>query len=758
MLDGLDLTVAAGERVLLAGPSGSGKSTLLRALAGLLLTADAGELAGGVRVDGEAEPRPGTVGLVLQDPGAGVVASSVGRDVAFGLENVGVPRGDMPALVTAALAEVGLDLPEGSSPLTLSGGEAQRLALAGALVMEPRVLLLDEPTAMLDADTADEVRRVVAEVVGRRGLTLVVVEHRLTGWVDLVDRLVVLDAQGRVVADGSPRAVLDEHADSLAAQGIWVPGVADPAPLDVQLVRAPGSAAGLVPDGDAVVSATGLGVERTSRRLGSTSRRTTAVEGVDLDVRAGRTTALTGRSGAGKSTLMAAVGGLLAPSRGRVEVAPALASDVAPETAVAEARSPRPPHEWTSRELARVVAWVPQRAATAVVGRTVRTDVLTTLEALGHTGPAAARRADDLLAALGLRHLAETDPQHLSGGELRRLAVASAIAHGPALVLADEPTVGQDRLTWAAVMGTLEAARREGSGVLVTTHDRGVVERADVEVVVRRPAQPAPDADPERRPLLTRVGPLALLAAALCVLPLPALLGSWRQGLLVLGVELVLGAVGLVAPGPGTRPVGRVRGVLARLAPAAVAVAGVAWSAWLLGGRDLEIAAGAALRVLCLIVPSAFVVGFIDPERLGDHLAQRLRLPARPVVAATAALQRLQSFDDLWTELMTTRRVRGIRADRGIVRRGAEAVAVTGGLLVGALGQAAGLALAMDARGFAGAHRRTWAGAAPWRLPDWLALAAGLTVVGAAGARAVPDRLTAAGHNVPDTRRRQEPT
>ena len=249
---------------------------------------------------------------------------------------------------------------------------------------------------------------------------------------------------------------------------------------------------------------------------------------------------------------------------------------------------------------------------------------------------------------------------------------------------------------------------------------------------MRRPPQPAPDPEPERRPLLARVGPLALLAAALCVLPLPALLGSWRQGLVVLGVELVLGLIGLIAPGPGRRPRGRLRGVLARLAPAAVAVAGVAWSAWLLGGRDLEIAAGAALRVLCLIVPSAFVVGFIDPERLGDHLAQRLRLPARPVVAATAALQRLQSFDDLWSELMTTRRVRGIRADRGLVRRGTEAVAVTGGLLVGALGQAAGLALAMDARGFAGAHRRSWAGTAPWRLPDSLAVLGGLVVIGAA--------------------------
>ncbi|WP_404389147.1 ATP-binding cassette domain-containing protein [Humibacillus xanthopallidus] len=750
VLDGLDLSIAAGERVLLAGPSGSGKSTLLRALAGLLLTADSGELAGEVTLDGEPEHRPGTVGLVLQDPGAGVVASTIGRDVAFGLENVGLPREAMPARVAAALAEVGLDLPPDASPLTLSGGEAQRLALAGALVMEPRLLLLDEPTAMLDATTAAGVRQVVAELVERRRLTLVVVEHRLDGWIDLVDRLVVLDLDGRVVADGRPDDVLAHHADSLVQQGIWVPGAPEPQPLPVALTAAPRAAAGSVAAGQAVVAGIDIGVERRSRRLGSTSRSTTAVAGVDLDVVAGQVTALTGPSGAGKTTLMAAVGGLLAPTTGRVAVAAPLTPTGAgdgsvasgsPEGATGRARegsrrpveeTSRPPHEWASVDLARVVAWVPQRAATAVVGRTVRDDVLTTARALGHDDADAETRADELLATLGLTRLAGTDPRHLSGGEQRRLAVASAIAHGPALVLADEPTVGQDRLTWAAVMGTLEAARREGAGVLVTTHDPGVVARADREVALRRPPQPPPDPEPERQPLLARVGPLALLVAALCVLPLPALLGSWRQGLVVLGVELTLGLIGLIAPGPGRRPQGRLRGVLARLAPAAVAVAGVAWSAWLLGGRDLEIAAGAAVRVLCLIVPSAFVVGFIDPERLGDHLAQRLRLPARPVVAATAALQRLQSFDDLWTELMTTRRVRGIRADRGLVRRGAEAVAVTGGLLVGALGQAAGLALAMDARGFAEAHRRSWAGSAPWRLPDSLAVLAGLVVIGAA--------------------------
>jgi energy-coupling factor transport system ATP-binding protein len=434
---------------------------------------------------------------------------------------------------------------------------------------------------------------------------------------------------------------------------------------------------------------------------------------------------------------MAAVGGLVAPTAGSVELALPLTPAETGDRRAARDRLV-PPHEWAGSDLARVVAWVPQRAATALVGRTVREDVLTTPLALGHDRDAAGRRADTLLAALGLAHLADVDPSQLSGGEQRRLAMASAVAHGPALVLADEPTVGQDRLTWAAVSGVLAAARGEGAAVVVTTHDPAVVDDVDRVVRLEAPSAPPPDPQPERRPLLARVGPLALLAAALCVLPLPALLDSWRQGLAVLAVEVVLGLVGLLAPGRGSAPQGRVRGVLRRLAPAGLAVLGVAWSAWLLGGRDLEVAAGAALRVLCLLVPSAVVVGFIDPEGLGDHLAQRLRLPARPVVAATAALQRVQSFDTLWTELMTTRRVRGIRPRRALWGRGREAVVVTGGLLVGALGQASALALAMDARGFAEATRRTWAGAAPWRLADTLALAAGLVVVAAA----VAARLT----------------
>ena len=315
VLDHLDLTIGPGERVLLAGPSGSGKSTLLRAVAGLLLTADSGDLSGHVTVGGLApQAAPGSVGLVLQDPGAGVVASTIGRDVAFGLENVREPPEGMPPRVRAALDEVGLTMSAECSPATLSGGESQRLALAGALVMEPSVLLLDEPTAMLDAVSAAGVRTVVADVVARRGLTLVVVEHRLDGWLDLVDRLVVLDASGSVVADGEPCQVLSGHGASLAAQGIWVPGVPDPEPLELALEPAPDAAAGRVPDGRVVVAASDVRVVHTSRRLGEPSRSTLAVDGVDLEVRAGRSVALVGPSGAGKSSLMSALGGLVAPA------------------------------------------------------------------------------------------------------------------------------------------------------------------------------------------------------------------------------------------------------------------------------------------------------------------------------------------------------------------------------------------------------------------------------------------------------------
>jgi len=440
--------------VLLAGPSGAGKSTLLRALAGLLLTAEVGDLSGTVSIDG-TDPReaPGRVGLLLQDPTAATVSARTFRDVAFGLENTRVPRGRMPRLVDDALAAARFPYDANRPTGTLSGGEAQRLALAGALALSPRVLLLDEPTSMLDEENAAAVRESVLEVVRRTGATLVVVEHRLDPWVEHVDRCIVLDADGTVRADGAPGTVLDPGR---AADGIWVPGAEPPLPtaIDPALVepRTP------LASGAPVSSAEAVTVRHRSPFGGGAT--VPALEGVSAAVRAGEAVALTGPSGAGKSTLLAVLAGLQDIEAGVAEVAPAFAG-----------RRGRALTRLSSKELARALAWVPQTPEHALVRPVVLDELLATARALGIPEEPARARAVGLLEALGMGHLASARTHHLSGGEQRRLVLAAALVHGPSAVLLDEPTVGQDRRTWAAVLGVCEAATVAGVGVAVATHD-----------------------------------------------------------------------------------------------------------------------------------------------------------------------------------------------------------------------------------------------------------------------------------------------
>jgi energy-coupling factor transport system ATP-binding protein len=304
--------------------------------------------------------------------------------------------------------------------------------------------------------------------------------------------------------------------------------------------------------------------------------------------------------------------------------------------------------------------------------------------------------------------------------------MVSATVHQPALLFADEPTVGQDRHTWSAVVGLLEGLRDAGSAVVVATHDDGLVGRADAVTQVARPAQPPAPPAP-RRPRVARCGPLALLAGAVLAIPAGVAAPHWRVSLLVLATQAVLAVVGLVAPGTGPAPHGRVRDVAWRMLPGVVGAASVAWSTWLLGSRDLDVAATAGLRVLIIVLPSAVLVRHVDADALGDHLAQRLHLPARPVVAVSAALQRIHTFGDVWTEISRARRVRGIAASARSPRSVLAGLgAVTFGMLVRSLQAAAALAVAMDGRGFATARRRTWARPARWTRGDTLLLVGAL--------------------------------
>lgn len=710
VLRDVSLSLTPGQRVLLVGPSGSGKSTLLRAIAGLLETADAGELSGSVTIDGHAPgSRAGEVGLVLQEPGSGVVASSIGRDVAFGLENVGMPRADMPPAIRSAVDAVGLRLPLDTPTGALSGGETQRLALAGALALAPSVLLLDEPTAMLDPGHAAQVRASVEGALAAYPITTVVVEHVLGPWVDLVDRLLVLDEDGVLVADGLVHDVLARERARLLDMGIWVPDAPPPVPLPS------GTWVARTSDRRAQVAATPLTIDRATRLLDGSVRTHTAAR-LDLAVEPepGTATALVGPSGSGKSTVLLAFAGALKPATGSISAGGAPVPDL------------------SSRELAAYVGWVPQWSSSTIIGRTVLDEVLVASRALGEDSAERVVEARALLTALGLEHLEAADPRELSGGEQRRLAIASAILHQPDVLLADEPTVGQDRHTWAAVVGLLDAYRTAGGAVLVSTHDAALIKRSDYVVEL---APPPREQEPEkaRRVLAGRAGPLALMLGALVAIPAGIIPGHWRTSILVLAVQAVLACVALMAPGAGVRPRGRLKRVVVRLLPGVLGALSVGWSTWLLGGHDPTTAFTAALRVLIIVLPSAVLLPLVDPDRLGDHLAQRLRMPARPVVALAAALQRVHTFGAVWSEISLARRVRALGLDtRRPVAMVRDLATVTFGLLVRTLRMAADLAVAMDARGFASASKRTWFATAPWRWADTLVVVGALIPIAAA--------------------------
>ena len=445
----VSLNIMPGERVLLLGASGSGKSTLLQALGGVLGGADEGEELGELLVDGvPAAQAHGRVGMVLQDPDTQTILARVGDDVAFGCENLGVPREEIWSRVDAALAAVGLDLPRDRSTSALSGGQKQRLALAGVLAMRPGAILLDEPTANLDPAGVGEVRDAVREALDATGATLVVIEHRIDVWLPLVDRVIVLGPSGEstvVLADGTPEAVLGARGEELAAAGVWVPGhppAFPPAPS--------------APPGEELLEARELVV---SRRPG------VPVAGpLDFRVRAREVLGISGANGTGKSTLGLTLAGLIDPESGRVTASASLAEGEKPD-----------PVKWSSRALLTRVGAVMQSPEHQLLARTVREELSIGPRALGLAAEQVAARVDDLLWRLRLTALAEANPYTLSGGEKRRLTVAAALATRPRVLMLDEPTFGQDAATWAELVEIIANLREQGSAVIVVSHDEDVL-------------------------------------------------------------------------------------------------------------------------------------------------------------------------------------------------------------------------------------------------------------------------------------------
>ena len=713
-LSGVDLDIAPGERVLVLGPSGSGKSTLMGGLAGLLGGAEEGEATGTLTVDGVAPADArGRVGLLMQDPEAQVVLARVGDDVAFGMENLGVPREEIWPRVADSLNAVGLSVPLDHSTTELSGGQKQRLALASILAMGPGLLLLDEPTANLDPSGVAEVRAAVEKVVERTGATVVVVEHRVDVWASLVDRVIVV-ADGAIAADGPLDEVLAQQGDALRERGIWLPGDDVAAEVGPAPEVAPSSSEG--PEGGARGAAP---IARVTDLTIGYDAAAPVRSGIDLTIERVVSTCIVGANGAGKSTFALTLAGLLPPLEGAVEV----------ETSDGTAGDP---HEWSSKQLLGRMSMVFQEPEYQFLAATVAEELAIGPRAAGMTDEEIAPLVDEHLEALGLTKLARANPMTLSGGEKRRLSVATALISAPELLILDEPTFGQDRGTWLGLVRLLRAALERGVTLVSITHDPAFVAAMGQRVVdlgqVGTRGATAADSDDEAgaasagnahdrgaksgaRGLLAHTNPVArVLALLVATTPLLITIDPVSAGV-ALALELALMPLSGVSA----------RSFFMKATPLLVAAPLGALSMllyaspggnvyWQFGpaaisDHSIWLALGIGLRMCAIVMPAIALLDRIDPTDMGDGLAQILHLPARPVLAALAGARMTSLMAADWKALERARRARGV-GDASRIRsflRGSFS------LLVFALRRSGKLATTMEARGFGAAGKRTWA-------------------------------------------------
>ena len=451
-----------GERLLLLGCSGSGKSTLLNTLNGLVPQTIPAERRGDIRLGEEdvgARPPAGwasEVARFFQNAEETLCGMRVEDEIAFALENRGLPEDEIAARVKAALRLV--DLPEpwlGRRSATLSGGEKQLVALAACFAQQAPIFVADEPTAHLAPAVAARLHRLLMDGHDERSVFLV--DHRLDGLIASVDRVVILDASGRILAEGPPASVFRTHRARLEELGVWLPLAAV---LDGELEKA-----GLAPieppltlqaaldgldAGKAVPVVRDFVMRHVARnQLVAMGEKVAelvnadcaplygpaVLKDVSLSVHAGEILGILGANGAGKSTLGSSLAGLLKLKAGRREGKPAGIAFQNPE------------NQFIAGSVAEEIA--------AALPRSF-----------------APSRIEQILADFDLAHLREQHPFELSQGQKRRLSLASLTANGqwPLFVL-DEPTAGLDAKGARMVVKLIERLAREGRAVAIITHD-----------------------------------------------------------------------------------------------------------------------------------------------------------------------------------------------------------------------------------------------------------------------------------------------
>lgn len=480
-LKNINLEIYAGEKILIAGRSGCGKSTLLHCINGIIPYANYGELSGSleiVRVNSQDEEgifaHSRQIGTILQDQDSQFIGLSVAEDVAFTLENNALPRHEMQAIVSNALAQVAMSEFSALSPYELSGGQKQRVSLAGILASAPNILLFDEPLANLDPASSAHVVELVRELNYREQKTIIIAEHRIEEVLEAkIDRMIVMD-KGEIVADGTPCDIL---ASGICEQiGLRIPLyttavklAATKSGLPAQIITNTSMLKQLSEDSLASLRQWANSLPLPASKEPQPSNTTPALSINNLsfaylgqakvlkelafNLNHGEMVSILGNNGAGKSTLTYLINGTLKLQHGQILLN---GSEI---------------NHWSIKQRGEKIALIMQNPNSMLVKALVRDEIILGLKSQNIPVAAIEVKLEQVLRTCGLWGYRNWPIAALSYGQKKRVTIAAMLALNPEILILDEPTAGQDLKIYHEFMGFIADLAKQGIAILIITHD-----------------------------------------------------------------------------------------------------------------------------------------------------------------------------------------------------------------------------------------------------------------------------------------------
>ncbi|MEM3061496.1 MAG: energy-coupling factor transporter ATPase [Candidatus Bathyarchaeia archaeon] len=482
VLNNVNLNVEKGEMALLIGPTGCGKSTLCLCLTGMIPHKLGGKLEGEVIVNGvnvlnsTVSEMAKHIGIVFQNPDEQLTCLYVEDEVAFGPENLMLPPEEVKSKVNEALEFVGLSEFKDRIVYDLSGGQKQRLAIAAVLAMRPSVLVLDAPISNLDPRGASEILHVIDDIRKEHKLTTLIVEHKIDELITLVDRVLVMDKQGRVVMNTDPKSILEKLPYLRDELGLWAPQLAE----IVTELKNKGFSIDEIPltleEATSIFSKLNIKLSTTEGKKVSKELKsiepiisvkdltlvypdgTVAVKDVSFDVLPGEFVTIVGQNGSGKTTTAYNLIGVLKPTKGQV--------------IIAGKDTKKTPIDVIARDITYVFQYPEHQFIDDKVYKEIAFELNKRKDIYGEDID---KKVDEILNEIGLLEYKDRHPYNLSLGEKRLLSASEMTLIKPKIIILDEPTYGQDMRHNYRLMNYMADLNRKGTTIVMITHDMRLV-------------------------------------------------------------------------------------------------------------------------------------------------------------------------------------------------------------------------------------------------------------------------------------------